>query len=112
MDLQTSNDSVTNTLYDSSSKNSVAVMNYKYSVEIKELDNKIKSMMRTADNKATSGRSKYICSVCNKEGFWTNIKDHIEANHIEGVSHPCNSCDKTFRSRPSLRMHKSVIHKI
>ena len=27
------------------------------------------------------------------------MKDHIEANHLEGISLPCNYCDKIFRSR-------------
>ena len=28
-----------------------------------------------------------------------NMKFHIEGKHIEGVRHPCNLCEKIFRSR-------------
>ena len=38
------------------------------------------------------------------------IKDHIEANHIEGIVIPCNLCDKTFRSRNALRLHNRLHH--
>ena len=36
---------------------------------------------------------------------------HIQANHLEGFSIPCNFCEKTFRSKYSLKWHKSVYHK-
>ena len=51
-----------------------------------------------------------ICKVCGKEGTGNNIKGHIERNHLEGVSMPCNICDKTFVSRNSLKQHKSKSH--
>ena len=41
----------------------------------------------------------YVCKVCGKEGQKTNIKNHIECMHMEGISIPCNLCEKTFRSR-------------
>ena len=83
----------------------------KITVELQELDNKIKSMMTSTDELVKTRRIN-ICNVCGKKGFWTNIKDHIEANHIEGISHSCTYCEKTFRSRPALRMHKSSQHKV
>jgi len=49
-----------------------------------------------------------ICTVCGKEGKLSQIKDHIEAKHLEGVSIPCNYCEKTFRSRRRMSYHKSV----
>ena len=39
-----------------------------------------------------------------------DIKKHIESNHVEGICVPCNLCEKTFRSRDSLRMHKRRNH--
>ena len=51
-----------------------------------------------------------ICKVCGKEGHGRDIRNHIEANHLEGVVIPCNLCDKTFRSRNSFRTHKSRQH--
>ena len=70
------------------------------------LDSKVKSMMEKSQNLDSSGTKKaYICKVCGKEGAGINIRDHIEANHLEGVSLPCNVCGKVFRSRSRLRKH-------
>ena len=57
-------------------------------------------MMQLGDKFATGSQAEnpaYTCNVCGKKGQYTNIKDHIEANHIESVYHPCKYCDKTFR---------------
>jgi len=77
-----------------------------HSEEFEELDEKLKSMMKKSQNRDTKGRFAYLCKVCGKEGQHPNIKDHIEANHLEGIIIPCNLCDKTFRSRNGLRQHK------
>merc|ERR1712129_537637 len=74
--------------------------------DIQELDDQIQSMIRKSENLYQSGLHKaHICTVCGKEGKGQNIKDHIEANHVEGVSIPCNFCEKTFRTRGALRKH-------
>ena len=39
----------------------------------------------------------YVCQSCGKEGTRPHIKNHIEANHLEGISIPCNICERTFR---------------
>ena len=80
-----------------------------FSGDLEELEDRVKSMMEKSGNKIAVGpRHTFadICKVCRKEGLGSNIKDHIEANHLEGVVIPCNLCDKTFRSRNALRMHK------
>ena len=77
--------------------------------DLQELDAQVKSMWMIIRR---DGKSVYTCNVCGKEGTNpTNIRDHIEANHIEGISLPCNFCEKKFRSRASLRMHNSRDHK-
>ena len=58
-----------------------------------------------------SGRKADICKVCGKEGRGKDIRDHIEANHMEGLNILCNFCGKTFRSRNALGTHRSVNHK-
>ena len=81
---------------------------------LQQLDEKVKSMIEKSEKKMRVGKSFHrvnICKVCGKEGQWVAIRDHIEANHLEGVSLACNQCEKTFRSRVSLRMHRSIIHK-
>ena len=52
-----------------------------------------------------------ICKVCGKEGQATAITNHIEANHLDGVSVPCNLCEKILGSRAALRTHISRYHK-
>ena len=82
----------------------------KYATEdLQELDEQVKSMMENSPNMIQVGkapRRAKICKACGKEGNPTAIRDHIEANHLDGVSIPCNHCEKTFRSRIAKRMHK------
>ena len=86
----------------------VGSRSYNFTGEMQELDANIKSMMVRSQNMIQNGKRQvtaHICTVCGKEGLGRNIKDHIEANHIDGVSVPCNFCEKTFRSRNALRLH-------
>ena len=79
--------------------------------DLKELDEKVKSLMEKSQNLApsgTEGSKAKICKVCGKEGAGIAIRDHIEANHLKGVSLPCNMCGKDFRSRMMLRMHRCI----
>ena len=79
--------------------------------DFEELEKQLKSMMEKSQNKVADGSQiAYRCKVCGKEGFSTQIKDHIEANHIEGIVIPCNLCDKTFRSRNALKLHTRSYH--
>ena len=53
----------------------------------------------------------YSCGMCGKNaGKISHIKNHVET-HMEGLSFPCQSCDKTFRSRNALSLHKSKYHR-
>ena len=82
--------------------------------DIVELDETIKLTMERGENMIRHGAKKmdtaYIRKVCGKEGHKHVIKDHIEANHLDGISIPCNLCEKTFRSRNALRMHITRNH--
>ena len=82
-----------------------------FSGDMKELLERSNSMMEKTSRNMSSGRSIFSCKVCGKEGKSSNIKNHIEANHFEGVSVPCNNCEKTFRSRNTLAQHTHMIHK-
>ena len=75
---------------------------------LEDLDDQVKSMMEKSQNLVPSGKRRAdTCKVCGKEGETMAIKDHIEAKHLEGICIPCNACEKTFRSRYSLRMHRA-----
>ena len=70
-----------------------------------ELDKTISSMI-------LGEPGKYTCKGCGKnKNNRRHIIDHIETNHIDGVSHPCKLCKKNLRSRHSLRIHVFRIHK-
>ena len=82
--------------------------------DLQQLDETVKSMMETSQNLVKDGKRERlgkICKVCGKEGHATDIKRHIEANHLEGVCIPCNFCEKTFRSRQSQDKHNLKHHK-
>ena len=76
------------------------------SCNFSELDETLNSMIEKSENRlAIHGQRRAdVCKVCGKEG--KHIKDHIEANHLEGIQIPCNHCDAIFRSRNALRKHK------
>ena len=71
----------------------VAVTDYTRVAYLQDLDDKIKAMMTFSENKTKDGReSARICKVCGKEDKMSNIKNHIEAIHLTGVSHTCDTC--------------------
>ena len=82
--------------------------------DMQDLDITVKSMMETSQSTIMDGshqKKAKICKICGKEGPPTAIKNHIEANHLEGLLIPCNQCDKIFRSRGALCRHVSIHHR-
>ena len=72
--------------------------------DMTELDEKIQQLMEKIDGI-------FHCKACNYSSRnRTHVKEHVE-RHIEGLSYPCQFCDKTFRSRNSLRVHYHSYHK-
>jgi len=56
----------------------------------------------------------YSCKICSKTipgGRRRDMKFHVET-HMEGLTFPCNTCGKDFRSRDSLRNHMHYKHKL
>ena len=52
------------------------------------------------------------CNECGKiSKYITNLKGHIEANHLQGLKFNCLYCEKVFKSRGSLRNHVANFHK-
>ena len=91
------------------------------SIEIspQALDEKVISMMEKSQKLIPTGyhpngmprqQKAYICKVCGKEGSRSHLKDHIEANHLEGISFTCDFCNKTFSARSYLEKHKNKFH--
>ena len=75
-----------------------------------KLDKKLKAMMVFGAQRR-GRKTFYSCKVCGKEGQGLQIRDHIEANHMEGIVLGCDHCEKTFKSRSAMRAHKRIFHK-
>ena len=92
----------------------VTLPRHEFSGDMKQLDVKIETMMCKGKNMISNGPDEmikaYICQLCGKEGRKCDIKRHVEANHLEGITIPCSLCEKTFASRNSLRRHKLHFH--
>ena len=87
--------------------------------DLQALDEKVKSMMEKGQKRIPNGKQSngtprnaisWICKVCGMEDKLTNVIYHIEANHLEGISFPCDHCGKTLSSRYGLRKHTSKFH--
>ena len=92
-----------------SSITEIALSNF--STDLVELDQKVKSMMTTSENRiGKQNKRERICKVCGKEGHWMTIKNHIEAKHLTDISIPCNACDKILNTRAALVMHQRRHH--
>ena len=76
---------------------------------IEELDQKLNEMIERVEGEGQQRR----CLHCGKISRDINVaREHAET-HIEGLSFPCQYCEKTFRSRNALRLHiiRSCIRK-
>ena len=115
--IQSQNDSTFSQSYHEDqipSSMAVALPKDKFSGNMSELDEKIKTMIYQGKNLIRSGkgmRPAYVCKICEKEGDRFNMINHIEANHLEGISIPCNICEKTSRTRDAMRIHNSKYHR-
>ena len=55
-------------------------------------------------------QSLWKCKACGKTmNTKQSIKRHSET-HIEGMSHACHICSKTYSNRPSLSVHIDNMH--
>jgi len=74
--------------------------------DLNELDQKLFKHMERDDK---SG--KYNCKMCTKTMMdRSNMKFHVES-HIEGLSFPCISCGKDFRSGNAFKVHNTRYHR-
>ena len=71
-----------------------------------DLEGKISSMMESIND----GEYRWKCTVCGKLGKKRQTTSRHVESHLEGVSHPCNLCDKVSRSSNALRVHIQSYH--
>ena len=88
----------------------VAMAN-EHSANIQRIDEQINSLMTKSSSLNKNGLPIYVCNDCGKEGKHSQVRNHIEANHLEGISIPCNFCEKIFSSRNSKAAHMTRQHK-
>jgi len=70
-----------------------------------DIDNKLyEYMSRNSDGK-------YSCKVCGKIiQYKSHAKSHVET-HMDGLTFPCHTCGKEFRTRTASRLHVYRNHK-
>ena len=65
--------------------------------------------------RAADGEYTWKCTMCGKStkgnDAISHIRSHIEI-HMEGLSYPCNQCDKIYRSNNTLITHVSRSHRM
>ena len=108
-----------NNIHDAEEASRVIAIPNQFCGDLQALDEKVKSMMERSKSLIPNGKKSdgtpklkraFICKVCGKEGPVNHIIDHIEANHSEGISIPCEYCNKVFSARTYLRKHKAKCH--
>ena len=80
--------------------------------DMESLNQQVKSMMTFSENADPHGKQcgrARICKVFGKEGSYSNMVHHIEANHIAGISIPCGLCSQDFSSRNALEKKNTKI---
>ena len=96
------------------SEKTLALVDHKTNAtDLQGLDQQVKCLMTFSENANpyVPSQKARICKVCGKEGSIRNIMNHIEANHIFGISIPFDLCEKLCTSRNSLSVHKSQQHR-
>ena len=80
-----------------------AVVKVEMNITNNKLDTQIEKMIEKSEGI-------WKCNVCERTAtHHCHIKRHAET-HIEGVSHTCHVCSKTFATRVNLQGHMSGIH--
>ena len=84
----------------------------KLSTDIVYPDNILQVEEQIQQNIVKNMDGTYSCNLCGKNSGRQvgHCRNHIET-HLEGLSFNCPVCEKTFRSRNSLAMHKSTKHR-
>ena len=64
--------------------------------------------------KEEGGRGWWTCSLCYQIAHRSrqNLRNHVESKHFPGhFSYNCNHCGKTFKSKNTLCVHVSQMHR-
>ena len=78
-------------------------------IDINELEKRIENLIDEEDGIMKCRVCGRTSNASTKVNMRQNLKKHVEI-HINGLSVDCHLCNKTFRSRESLRIHKHKRH--
>ena len=91
-----------------------SVVKSKVTTDPDQLDEQIDSMIEATENfvtrKCGTRQKAFLCNVCGKLDGRTDLKRHIESAHITAITHSCEICGKTSKSRKILTQHKLREH--
>ena len=92
----------------------VLMKNDPTSTEMQDLKEQIRSVMTKTDVLSADGKGYVLfsCNICGKQAPQGNMSRHIEANHITGISHACDTCGKVSRCKDSLSKHNCACYQI
>eukprot|EP00092_Neocalanus_flemingeri_P108355 GFUD01139154.1.p1 GENE.GFUD01139154.1~~GFUD01139154.1.p1 ORF type:complete len:222 (-),score=48.45 GFUD01139154.1:17-622(-) len=77
--------------------------------DTKEFDLQVEGLMVSSFD-PFNGKIIWKCAKCNySPKIKHTLMEHVET-HIDGISYGCSTCDKTFGTRNSLRVHKIRQH--
>ena len=74
------------------------------SISSEEIEKKKEELIEKRDRILMCLACEYTCTHKGQ------MKRHVET-HLEGLSYSCTLCNKEFRSKNSLTVHKSTYHK-
>ena len=59
----------------------------------------------------TNDDGTFTCQLCGKIGKYKHVMMFHVETHINGIVYNCPYCDKTFKTRNSVKCHKSMYHR-
>jgi hypothetical protein len=76
-----------------------------------EYEEMLKSMIARVDVDGVAAIQCRVCLRTYRPAQTTNLKNHLEAKHIDHVQFSCSLCTGVFSSRASFRTHARTFHR-
>ena len=69
-----------------------------------------KNLKEEINNYLVYGENGWQCAACGFLGRKDNIRQHIEARHMENTNVSCEVCGKVYKTKHSLHNHVASKH--
>ncbi|XP_052746347.1 zinc finger protein 845 [Bicyclus anynana] len=67
--------------------------------------------MKISKKHVSENDFKYMCSDCGKRfAIKLHLRDHINWEHLKNYVYSCDECQKVFKTRNSVYLHKQAVH--